>query len=771
MEGEQKRPKGGFFHMFYWNGKSGKKLIVVPKNSDSPEETKICQENVELHKIEIDDRRGNACSDEACGTRSPSVVARLMGLDSLPTSNAAVESASTLGLHTSQVRNTRYGYNPVHLLNVSSRMGRNQCQLTERFQIERRPPRPAMSTPFTNHKLPSPVKCHGIVSTKKMIESSPKATTKKKIPSIGSPSVPMRIRNLKQEMEDAHKVSRPRSSRESSNARNLKGQHGDESNSGSESVTSSSGRHVMSRKVSPESRKENWKSVSQSASERTNVRRKDGSPTKSNSRIKQKENTETKSNLNSQPGVQKIVDKKNSESRKNELRQNHLKQNSPSKRDSSTLKHSVLNSGSKKDHTQARKMASGSLNSEKEKKRSSPQKKQPSNKDLRSIKSTTAAVECANSSTRNGKNSKDAVSFTFSSPKTKTTTKLQTSGQATRTCNGYVVNASTENGTIRSSTSVPGLSMSGADELGVLVEQELTDKVESSIREYNNCTSHVTSLCGSVTAKQKASGIFLGKEEFANVECLSVENSPANSNHQQQSESPELSSYSSYSSEGDEQLETQHPSSTSMLCQVCSDAQGSDDQRSPSQSPNNFSKTLTSRTLDKEPETELFPDSQSGNWELHYVRNILQAAETRLEDQASGHTHTSMSIPLSLFESEETKLSRTEQRSTKLDRKVVFDCIAEFLDSKCSRRRRSLAATSWEEAWSEIGAVELHREMLGWQSMGDLVVDELVDRDMSTRHGRWVDFDLEAAEEGCEIEVAILASLVDELASDLLGFY
>ncbi|CAN1161548.1 hypothetical protein LINPERHAP2_LOCUS23989 [Linum perenne] len=757
MEGERKRLKGGFFHMFYWNGKSGKKLIVVPKNSESPEETKICQENVELHKIEIDDRRGNACSDEACGTRSPSVVARLMGLDSLPTSNAAVESASTLRLHTSQVRNTRYGYNPVHLLNVSSRMGRNQCKLTERFQIERRPLRPAKSTPFTNHKLPYPVKCHGIVSMKvsqshlaeaavKMI-ASPKATTKKKVPSIGSPSVPMRIRNLKQEMEDAHKVSRPRSLRESSIARNLKGQYGDESNSGSESVTSSSGRHVMSRKVSPESRKENRKSVSQSARERTNVRRQDGSPTKSNSRIKQKENTETKSNLNSQPGVQKIVDKKTSESRKNELRQNHLKQNSPSKRDSSTLKHSVPNSGSKKDQTQARKMASGSLNSEKEKKKSSPQKKQPSNKDLRSIKSTIAAVERTNSSTGNRKNSKDVVSFTFSSPTTKTMSTLQTSSQATRTCNGYVVNVSTENGTIRSSTSAPGLNRSGADELGVLVEQELTDKVESSIRQ--------------------------GKEELhqENVECVSMENSPVNLNHQrQQLESPEPSSYSSYSSEECEELETQHPSSTSMLCQVCSDAQGSDDQRSPSRSPNNFSKTSTSRTLDKEPETELFPDSQSGNWELHYVRNILQAAETRLEDQASGHTHTSMSIPSSLFESEETKLGNTKQRSTKLDRKVVFDCIAEFLDSKCSRRRQSLAATSWEEAWTEIGAVELHREMLGWQSMGDLVVDELVDRDMSTRHGRWVDFDLETAEEGCEIEVAILASLVDEVASDLLGF-
>jgi hypothetical protein len=50
--------------------------------------------------------------------------------------------------------------------------------------------------------------------------------------------------------------------------------------------------------------------------------------------------------------------------------------------------------------------------------------------------------------------------------------------------------------------------------------------------------------------------------------------------------------------------------------------------------------------------------------------------------------------------------------------------------------------------------------------MGDMMVDELVDQDMSTRYGKWLDFSIEAFEEGLEIENGILTSLVDELVSD-----
>ncbi|KAJ6974005.1 hypothetical protein NC653_030150 [Populus alba x Populus x berolinensis] len=99
MEVERKRTKGGFFHLFDWNGKSRKKLFV--NNYEFPEGLKQGKENVEkmakprLHMTELDDRRANSSnrgsrefscassvtSDEGCGTRAPGAVARLMGLD------------------------------------------------------------------------------------------------------------------------------------------------------------------------------------------------------------------------------------------------------------------------------------------------------------------------------------------------------------------------------------------------------------------------------------------------------------------------------------------------------------------------------------------------------------------------------------------------------------------------------------------------------------------------------------------------------------------
>ncbi|XP_039032307.1 uncharacterized protein LOC120167319 [Hibiscus syriacus] len=65
-------------------------------------------------------------------------------------------------------------------------------------------------------------------------------------------------------------------------------------------------------------------------------------------------------------------------------------------------------------------------------------------------------------------------------------------------------------------------------------------------------------------------------------------------------------------------------------------------------------------------------------------------------------------------------------------------------------------------------AEEVNKEILGWKSMGDTMVDDLADKDMSMKHGRWLDFDMEALEEGVEIVKNILTCLVDELVSDFL---
>ncbi|KAK4358715.1 hypothetical protein RND71_020944 [Anisodus tanguticus] len=52
--------------------------------------------------------------------------------------------------------------------------------------------------------------------------------------------------------------------------------------------------------------------------------------------------------------------------------------------------------------------------------------------------------------------------------------------------------------------------------------------------------------------------------------------------------------------------------------------------------------------------------------------------------------------------------------------------------------------------------------------MEELMVDEVVDKDMSTQRGKWTDFSFEAFEEGVDIEKGILSSLMDEPIHDLI---
>lgn len=52
----------------------------------------------------------------------------------------------------------------------------------------------------------------------------------------------------------------------------------------------------------------------------------------------------------------------------------------------------------------------------------------------------------------------------------------------------------------------------------------------------------------------------------------------------------------------------------------------------------------------------------------------------------------------------------------------------------------------------------VHREIAGLTSMEELMVDEVVDKDMGTQHRKWTDFSFEAFEEGVDIEKGILST-------------
>ncbi|CAK7340573.1 unnamed protein product [Dovyalis caffra] len=897
MEGERKRSKGGFFHLFDWNGKSRKKLFA--NNSELPEGLKQGKENVEkiaklqLHVGELDDRRANSSnrgssdfscassvtSEEGYGTRAPGAVARLMGLDSLPTSNVP-EPSSTLCFDSRSLRafpNDRSTPNiwsectPMDSLNipnkqekyawnsVESRLPKVENWPIARFQTETLPPKSAKSIPVTHHKLLSPIKNPGFTPKKnviyimeaaaKIIEASPKASSSGKVPSIGTSSVPLRIRDLKQKMEAAHATSRPQRSSESSVAKNTKGQQSDKSRSGSEGLSSSK-TSTSSEKGTSSCLRNKEKSVPLAAQAKSNAQRRDGSTLRSKSIVKQKEHNEVKANqlLKTQPCTQKTVQKITSESRTNSvLKQNNLKHNSVPIKDSSTLKNSVSSqqgrktastSGSVgqcrtvnkvvvKPETMPRKMGLVMKDSDKEKTKNMPQKKRsvsgdlqidrsvsPNvsfNKDGRSAKCKVVIDGNMNMAMDNRKNGMDVVSFTFSSPIKRATPNSQSSGQMSDKCNSSAIDSfdSNDHPSFQSSTSYfPGLNVMGGDVLGSLLEQklrELTNKLESTncnvIREEISAASS-SSLQNTLSTPNVASTTSAALDKMLQIghnndksgslsyfDCILVENSQLaiNQKWQQSGEMEPQSSSSSYSETGKE-LECQRTSPVSIL--EPSFASGSCSYL------NGSSHCSTNESVEMEGETE-FSDSassistvdvvrkyttrtcsitelkESSDWELNFMRDILGRAELNLKDFALGQI--SEVINPNLFdqlENQDKGMESNEEEYSKLARKLLFDFVSESLDFKCGQ---ILVGSC--KAWAKLStlfqrkgwlAEELYKEILGWQSMGDLMVDELVDQDMSTQYGKWLDFSIEAFEEGVEIENGILTSLVDELVSDLL---
>lgn len=79
----------------------------------------------------------------------------------------------------------------------------------------------------------------------------------------------------------------------------------------------------------------------------------------------------------------------------------------------------------------------------------------------------------------------------------------------------------------------------------------------------------------------------------------------------------------------------------------------------------------------------------------------------------------------------------------------------------------------WEKGVGVLGrkeqlAKEVVKEISDWRGMGDCMVDELVDKDMSCWYGRWMDFDIDAFTIGVEVETQILDSLVEEVLADIV---
>lgn len=916
MEVEKKRSKGGLLNLFDWNGKSRKKLFS--NNSELPEGLKQGKENSDnvlksqLNRVEGCENEASSSnkgssdyncassvtSDEGGGTKALGVVARLMGLDSLPASSVH-EPYSTPCLDSSSLRVSHYDrtnlwsdYRPNDYINMPNKLERSSWNPIEsraqkvhsgpieRFQTEMLPPKSAKSIPITHHKLLSPIKGPGFIPTKnvayiveaaaKMIEASPRASTKNKASSIGSTSVPLRIQNLKEKMEAAHKASRPKRLKESSAFNYTKGQPSNRSHNGSAEYASISKSSANSEKSGSDSLRNKGKSVSLAVQAKVNVERRDG-PTSSSNRsiMNHREQNDIKSNqfVKNQPSLQRNAQKRTSANRtSNVLRQNNQKQNCVSNKDSSSSKPSVSNQLSRRtrstngsigpnktvnkvvvnSETGAKKLSSVATHTEKDlllsKTKNISQKKMSANGDVhleedvrdnalisndkRSIKCNVAIDGCMNWGTDNMNQGMDVVSFTFTSPLRRYVPESQSSDQV------MGINNCLSNDTLGDrdqpfpknlKISSHGMNVIGSDALSVLLGQklqELTYRVESSqsnlVREGTDASlasslqDSVTSVMSTISREQNKRfqfGLHNKLDSIHDYDCSSIEDLVQNVNQEcQGSEGMEENSSSSHDIETVEELDHLHlrplsvfePSSGSESFSDISQNTNGSMKYSLEQSQELSNWSSTNESLPVEGEIELSDSASSlstgdvsrkhisrtfiltdlkgsNNWELEYVRDILSNAELTLEDFVMGQTNKV--ITPNLFNQLETQGNGTERNGDeyfKLGRKILFDCVSEFLDLRC-RQIFIGSCKAWAKCVKLSGrkgwlAEELCKEILCLKSTEDLMVDELVDKDMSTQDGRWLDFDIETFEEGVDIERGILTSLVDELVSDILLF-
>ncbi|KAG0481020.1 hypothetical protein HPP92_011878 [Vanilla planifolia] len=157
-------------------------------------------------------------------------------------------------------------------------------------------------------------------------------------------------------------------------------------------------------------------------------------------------------------------------------------------------------------------------------------------------------------------------------------------------------------------------------------------------------------------------------------------------------------------------------------------------------------------------------DTETPKQDLEYVIEILKG-------RRSGGTDVTLQPldPCSLLFNE---LESKRGKDGRTRRKMMFDCVKESLES---RRNRFLGSgykawASGEALMPEDMAEDVYEEICRWKGFGDCMVDELVDRDMSSHGGKWVDFEIDAFLLGVEIEKELMFSLVNELLTDCFLF-
>ncbi|CAK9145630.1 unnamed protein product [Ilex paraguariensis] len=928
MGAEKQCPKGGgvgyvggILQLFDWKAKSQKKLFF--SKSNSPEQLKQKKRSdgnlpmTRLHLMDEDEIVAGSSfkgsSDYSCAssvtdeefsvTKAPGVVARLMGLDSLPTLNFP-EPYSTPLFDSQSLRDAQYRRkNPdcphhehqnMQTDNLHSKVNapvRNALEPKplkiisrpiEKFHTESLPPKSAKSIPITHHKLLSPIKSTGFISTKnaahimeaaaKIIDLGPQMNTKGKMSQAGSSSVPLRIRDLKEKVEAAQKPCKPaepsRRPVEYNAAKYLKGQSMNKSCNGL--VDTTSFRISSNPEECSAGLKNKGKSVSLALQAKVNVQKREGlnSSGSRNLFVQQEQSKVMSSQLfKSQPNnTQKNSHKKTSiHKNPSVLRQNNQKQNCPTERGNRAIPSKLLDSNpqGRKSHSVnsafgqqkssskyagnskvvSRKSGLDMIESKEEVSCSSttnvPRKKRSidgdfhleKNQDVgdrlidknRKLNLSNELMSWAENSKRKGM---DVVSFTFTAPMTRSVSGSQTSREVVEKSNGFYSDYRSkkmllDSGGTNSSRFSLGYNVIGGDALSTLLERKLKEfahGVESSVYKTGMAGSTASTSNDFITAVKPVTTTPMLHDRRSEDKLYADEmhgyfapGFPSTQHwHPRENHMPEgaeqLEECSSNDTDGRKLLDSRHPSPISVLehsflaesCNSSDTAESKSTEGSKQSSSvqakevlgtsssrkfhlieavadlSDSASSISARTMAGKHVTVFSVKNYVGatKWELEYVKEILSSVELMFKDFALGRAREIITpYRFYLLESLHVVLER-DGDNPKLNRKVLFDCVSECMDIRC-RRYVGGGCTTWAKGLSVVRrkerlAEEVYREILGWKGMGDCMVDELVDKDMSSQYGRWLDFEVEAFELGVEIEGRILNSLLDEVVSDIL---
>ncbi|GMH19906.1 hypothetical protein Nepgr_021747 [Nepenthes gracilis] len=904
---------GGLLQLFDWNSKSRKKLFSskyeLPgqkkqgkTNEGNLPATRICLVDEEEIRVESSIKGGSdySCAssvtdDEGYGIRAPGVVARLMGLDSLPTSNV-VGPYSTHFFDTRSLQDAPFRkadpdlYHDYHILQSGNQLEpkpqKTLIRPIEKFQTEVLPPKSAKSIPITHHKLLSPIKSPGFIPSQdvahimeaaaKIIEPGPQAITRTKISSMGSSSVPLKVQELKVKLETAQRPCRTAEACqrlvETNAVKCVKERSLNKSWNGTDDTMPS--KIASTTDDSSASLKNKGKSISLAIQAKVNVQKREGlNPSDGTLEgLKDHDEVQPSQSFKNQTLSQKITHRRSSgQIASAVLRQNNDKQNCSTDKDKLSSKSFLPN-------LHGRKTACGSSSFGRQ--RSSSREAGLSRVGLRrsSIEVRDGDKEVSYSGVRNiprkkrsidrnshldksqvgnnmlirkhdkqgesnteadgrfnwvedsGKKGMDVVSFTFTTPLTRSMPASEPSKLVDEKSNSSFSDNRNKNMFLSSDGvkfSSLGYSVTGADALSILLEQKLKEltngheashynfskpgasfaqqnvvpvsaenalqrlrdkKAQLELNTSNMCSQIYSFLSATEPEEPRRKYKFQGREEMDeyssnNVEISRVDeyclpspvsilepsllaescNSSGSAGSNSAQENKQCSSVEAQEVAGLKSMRKFSP--------VESEPDLSDSASSTYASSSNVvAKGLATGTLKNR------CSMSSTDWELDYIKDILCNVELMFKDYASGRT--SEIINPHLFDQLERRRKPCRQAGEDefrcLERKVIFDCVSECLDLRCQRLvgggyKMWMKGLAMVRSKGRLAEQVYHREVWGWRSMGNCMVDELVDKDMSSQYGggRWLDFEVDEFALGVEVEMQIFNCLIDDLVSDI----